>query len=175
MSKRHRSILLTGVVVGACMLLFGVYSVVNNRASESDRERTFDSLALTLENGEPLDISDFGDTPTVVIAWATWCPSCIEALAVAATVRTHSQTPFRVVAVNRSEELSIINDYRTAFGLPQNITYVSDRADAYFSRIDGRSMPEVVVYDARGVVVAHLLATPTTEELSALITSAHSR
>ncbi len=132
------------------------------------RESAFADVSLTTEAGEPIDLGAFTDAPAVVVSWATWCPSCIEAIAVA--VRAKERHPeLQVLAVNRKEEQMIIDDYREMYQMPTGATYARDDVDRYFKNITGTSMPEVLVYDRAGGLVAHLLAPPTDDELAQIV------
>lgn len=172
--ERRRIIGMIVVCVVAVGLIALTYYLVHRVffAPPSDREHAFTSVVLTLPNGETLDTSAFAGKPVVIVTWATWCPSCVEALSAADGALAQYRDRVHVVAVNRTEEKSIIDDYRRVTPLPEGIIYAHDEADAYFDRIGGQSMPEVLVYDSTGRLIAHLLAAPTTDELAAYVESA---
>lgn len=173
-SAYSRITLLIGVLCAAAALVVGTYLVVEFRsaAPENVREKSLSGIALTLENGETLDVAQFDGTPVIIVVWATWCPSCLEALTAAASVKEQYGDRVAVIALNRTEEQRIIDDYRNAVLLPRTITYVNDSDDAFFERVSGTSMPEVVVYGGDGSLITHLIASPSAEELAAFIASA---
>lgn len=171
--ESKRFAVLVFVVVLAIALIASTYYVFvvlkNARDHRTDRERTFTGTALTLENGTAFDVKEFGTKPVIVVSWATWCPSCIDALTLLSTVKEKYGDTIVLVAVNRKEEKQIIDNYKNAIGLPKNCILVNDIHDVYFKNIDGRSMPEILIYDAKGTMVEHLIATPTEHELVTIL------
>lgn len=170
--SRQKLIVLVLVVLIAVSLIALTYYLVIFRGQtekKSDIERTFFDTTLTLENGEPFDTSRLEGKPVIVVSWATWCPSCAPALTMLSMSKeTHGDT-IEIVAINRMEEARIVDDYRNAVGLPKNIMFVNDSTDSYFKNVDGRSMPEVLVYNREGVIIEHLLSAPTETELASLL------
>lgn len=170
-SLRKQLVLLLVIILAGILIASTYYVVVlyKEKDTRSDIVRTFEGTALTLENGESLDIARFGTNPVVVISWATWCPLCTDALWMFSRVKETYGDKVVVVAVNRKEEASIVEDYRDSVGLPKNIVFVNDTADGYFKNVDGRSMPEILFYDRNGTLATHLIAPPSEAELDALL------
>jgi thiol-disulfide isomerase/thioredoxin len=159
----------SGVVAAAALIVGGAaYYFYTVNTGPTPREVAFTDVTLTTETGDPIDLTSFADAPVVVVSWATWCPSCIDALAVASRAK-EKYPELEVLAVNRKEEQMIIDDYREAYQMPSGIVYARDDIDKYFKNIIGTSMPEVLVYDRDGGLRAHLLAPPTDDELAQII------
>jgi thiol-disulfide isomerase/thioredoxin len=155
------------VAIVACAIVAGTYYVIvlRHAALPTAREAAFHNVALTTEDGHSFDATQFGKKPVVVATWATWCPSCTEMLITLGAVKETFGDRIEVIAVNRKEEKSTIDSFRQAVSLPKNITYVTDGADAYFKNSDGRSMPEILVYDKEGKMTVHALAALSKDEL----------
>lgn len=167
----QRLIVLSVVAVVACALVIGTYYVVvlRHRAVPTAREVAFHNVALTTEDGKSFDSTQFGKKPTVVATWATWCPSCTDMLTTLGSVKETFGDRVEIVAVNRKEEKSTIDSFRVSVALPKTLTYVTDAGDAYFKNSDGRSMPEIIVYDKEGTMRVHALAAMSKEELTRLL------
>jgi thiol-disulfide isomerase/thioredoxin len=147
----------------------GTYYLAHHQEEVSARDRVMGEVVLTLESGTTLDTESLEGKPTVVMSWATWCPECLGILTVLSRVENHFADSVTTIAVNRKEDEQIVRDYRTHYALPDNIIYTKDVADAYYQQSGGHSMPEVVVYDQKGALIAHFLALPTEAELIDII------
>jgi thiol-disulfide isomerase/thioredoxin len=156
------------VVVVAVLVFFG-RSWWTALTVPSERESAFEGVVLTTETGEPLSLALTEGKPLIVVSWATWCPECLTALRSAAQVKDRYGEQISVVAVNRKEERTIINDYRNAYSLPTSIVYSLDSADRYFLNVDGISMPEVLVYDAKGTLIKRYLDAPQLDVLETVL------
>ncbi len=163
----RRLIVLTAVATVACLLVAGTYYVVVLRHATlpTAREVAFHNVTLATEDGHSFDSTQLGKKPMVVATWATWCPSCTDMLTTLGAVKETFGDRVEIVAVNRKEEKSTIDSFRASVSLPKNITYVTDGADAYFKNSDGRSMPEIIIYDKDGKMHEHALAAMTKDEL----------
>lgn len=162
-----RLLVLVGVAVCAIAIVaFTYYTfVLKHHAVISARETAFHNVALTTEDGRGFDSTQLGKKPMIVATWATWCPSCTDMLTALGSVKETYGDRIEVIAVNRKEEKSTVDSFRTAVSLPKNLTYVTDGADAYFKNSDGRSMPEIIIYDSEGKMREHSLAAMTKDEL----------
>lgn len=159
------------VAVVACALVVGTYYVVvlRHRLVPTAREVAFHNVVLTTEDGHSFDSTQLGKKPMVVATWATWCPSCTEMLTTLGSVKETLGDRVEIVAVNRKEEKSTIESFRASVSLPKNLTYVTDGADAYFKNSDGRSMPEIIIYDKEGKMREHALEALSKEELTKVL------
>ena len=120
-SQKKQLALLLVIILSGILIASTYYFVLLRKGADtrSDIVRTFEGTTLTLESGESLDVSYFGVTPVVVISWATWCPLCTDALAQFSQIKETYGDRVVIVAVNRKEEPSIIENYRAAIGLPK--------------------------------------------------------
>jgi len=168
---RSRSTLRVFALIAIALVSFAIIGltyyefVLKHRVGVSARETAFHNVALTTEDGRGFDSTQLGKKPMVVATWATWCPSCTDMLATLGSVKEVFSDRIEIIAVNRKEEKSTVDSFRAAVSLPKNITYVTDGADAYFKNSDGRSMPEIIIYDTEGKLREHSLAAMTKDEL----------
>lgn len=167
----RRLIVLIGIACIACTVVAGTYYmvVVRHAVLPTAKEVAFHNVTLTKEDGHSFDSTQLGRKPMIVATWATWCPSCTEMLSTLGAVKETFGDRIEILAVNRKEEKSTIDSFRASVSLPKNLTYVADGADAYFKNSDGRSMPEIIVYDKDGKMHAHALAAMTKEELTIIM------
>lgn len=166
-----RLVVLCVVGMVACALVAGTYYVVvlRHRTLPTAREVAFHNVTLTTEDGHSFDSTQLGKKPMIVATWATWCPSCTEMLVTLEKVKEIFGDRVEIIAVNRKEEKSTIDSFRAAFALPKNLTYVNDGSDAYFKNSDGRSMPEISIYDQNGNIREHALAAMSKDELTHIL------
>ena len=50
-----------------------------------------------------------------------------------------------------------------------NISYVEDPRDIYFKQVDGRSMPELIIFSKDGKIQSHLFDVPSLDEIKLLV------
>jgi thiol-disulfide isomerase/thioredoxin len=155
------------------MFVYAVYRFVVWQKAEAivtPREASVEAIRLVGQDGTMYDTRRTHDKPTVVVAWATWCSTeCLRALESLSYTKTVYGDRIEALAINRKEDASIVEAYKTTVALPEHITYLDDTTDTYFSQIDGHAMPEVLVYAPDGTLAAHLIAAPSEEELSAIL------
>lgn len=157
------------LVAAVVLILIYGRSWWNEYTAPSARESAFEGVTLTTESGEPLALESTEGKPLIIVSWATWCPECLTALKVAAEAKDRLGDRISVIAVNRKEERQIINDYRSAYELPDQVTYSLDSTDRYFMNVDGISMPEVLVYDSKGALVRRYLDAPQPDEFESVL------
>jgi len=160
---------LSGLFIYAATYIGG--RIQNATDAPSDIERTLSLSGLTLEDGAALDLTQLEGKVVIVAAWATWCPSCQQMLFDLARAEERFGADLEVIAVNRAEETSVVRDYKSAFSLPNTISYVNDPEDAYFNSISGRSMPEMIIYTREGIVAEHRIDAPSFDVLMTTLDS----
>ncbi len=157
------------LIVFSGLMLYGAFMLReylgNRNTAQSEVIRTLSVPGLSLESGGSLDLGTLNGRVVVVVSWATWCPSCHQLLQDLDRAKERFGDKLEVVAVDRAEEPQVVRDYRKAFPLPGRITYVTDQDDAYFNTIEGRSMPELIIYDQEGGVVEHRIDVPSFDVL----------
>lgn len=124
-------------------------------------------------NGTPVSLEDYFGRVLVVHAWASWCPDCAITLPLLAGVT--SQYPDEdvvVLAINRAEPQTTAVAFLKSINATDGVTLLLDPEDRFYERSAGFSMPETVVYDRSGNVVAHLRGRITAEQATRAIDKA---
>ena len=103
--------------------------------------------------GNSVSLQDKLGKHTVVFSWASWCPSCGEDL-LRLSVLAEKFPDIDFVAINRAEPASTANRFLSQYQT-SNVDIVLDGQDHFFSSQGGYAMPELIVYDEKGSVVAH--------------------
>jgi thiol-disulfide isomerase/thioredoxin len=109
------------------------------------------ALALALEDleGRPAELSlRDGDVAVVAHFWATWCPTCVEELALIDEAARACRHDVRVVAVNVAEEVAKIREFLTAheIRLPQ----LRDPSGDAWRAISSRGLPVNLIWTSQG-------------------------
>lgn len=114
--------------------------------------------------GNPLSLRQYAGKKVVVLTWASWCPACGEQLKTVSQSLKGQQDEFVFLAINRKEPLATIRAYFDFIGKPENVTFVVDTQDHFFTASKGTTVPELVVYDTKGEERAHIRGTFGEEE-----------
>lgn len=120
--------------------------------------------------GNPVTLATYADAPIVLFAWASWCPSCGEQLALIAKSASEGSAP-PILAINRGETLDLARDYLSFVGKYEQLIYWVDTKDIFFKTVEGYAMPELVVYDAKGEEVFRHRGTLTEVDVRAAFAS----
>lgn len=182
MTQSKSTIVTLGVLVG--ILLLGALTVVYVSHRQSQLMLQNSDAAAVLRNdttqpsysdleGNVIDLEQYVGQAIIVTSWASWSPfSASELTLLAEAVAQYDEEDIVVIAVNRAESKSTAESFLQTVGVNQVVTLVMDPADTYYKRIGGYTMPETIVYDRTGAVVAHKRGRLNDTELSAYIEQA---
>lgn len=132
-----------------------------------------DQVALTDFEGNPVSLKEYRGSVLIVNLWASWTPFSITELPLLATlVAEYNNEEVRFIAVNRAEPVLQAQAFLNTISGVDALTLLLDPGDTLYKSLGGFAMPETVVYDARGVVVAHLRGPVTADQLKAEIARA---
>jgi thiol-disulfide isomerase/thioredoxin len=106
-------------------------------------------------NGNVVKLADLGGRPLAINAWATWCLFCEDELKGFVEVQQELGEDAIIVAVNRQEPRLTAIQYIEDLGISNRIVVLLDPADAFYTAIEGFSMPETVFMDADGNILDH--------------------
>ena len=154
----------TGVVITALFFAvrFSARTVVGDIAgtSPSDLPQTTEFLGadapyFDLPNlaGDHVALSDFRDTPLIVVFFATWNSEAIDQLAIIDTYLARERTAdhlVNIVAINSLEEKSVVSSFmrRGGYRVPTLLDVQGSASEAY--RIKG--LPTSFFVDRTGVI-----------------------
>lgn len=126
--------------------------------------------------GNPANLDQYLGQVLVVTSWASWAPSSSAELTLLAEVaNSYLDDDVMVIAINRAEAKDIAESYLQTIGVDEQVRLIVDANDRYYTSIDGYTMPETVIYDRRGNIVAHKRGTLIKDEVTKNIEQALAR
>ena len=106
-------------------------------------------LALEELDGKPVELSlGSGEAALLVHFWATWCPSCVEELAILDAAAGECGDAVRVVAVNVAENVKEIRRFVGEHAL--ELRQLRDVTGDVWRRLSGRELPVNLVWTQQG-------------------------
>lgn len=175
MAMSKQSIITLLLVLGALVLLGGVtYQVKeNNRVKNSDATKTLGTEAeaqyQTL-SGEAATLDDFSDQIRIVNSWASWSPySKTELPVLEQLAELYAEEDVAVIAINRNEDAARAQYYLSTVGELPHVHVLIDPVDAFYDRIDGKAMPETLIFDSKGNIVSHIRGELKYEQVVSII------
>lgn len=110
---------------------------------------------------------------TIINVWASWCPSCTQELP--DFVRLKAAYPdVAIIAINRKESPKDAQAYLHKQGIEGALTVLLDQDDEFYRAINGVGMPETVVVNRDGFMVAHRHGPMSFVEMQATVESLRS-
>lgn len=162
----RRDTKITLLILGVVVLVTSVVTIrsqLNHPAEEPEVTESVQRVTAgtyTNLSGEIVSLEPAAHTLTVVVSWATWCPSCTEELQKAiALAETFATSGVQVIALNRAEPAVRIEQYLRSIGLTAEDTSVSfmlDPADHLFASVEGYTVPETVVMTPDESILTHI-------------------
>ena len=176
------SVIVLGVLISVLLLsAAGLWLVKQQNAKE---ELNSSPAAQALQAGEQvgtytdmsgnhLVISEYVGNVLVVNSWASWCPFCaVELQELAAAADDYKDDGVVILAINRAESAATAERFiATTPGLT-SVQLILDPSDKYYTSIGGYTMPETVVYDAKGNIIFHKRGATTKSEITTYIEQA---
>lgn len=170
----NRATILTLLIL--LLVLVGVFyfylNVRENNILEEIKPTAAESVFLsevtyTDIDGNELPVVEYADSTVVAVAWASWCPSCVEQLKIVSQVA--EEHDIVVLAFNRAEPIKTAKDFLAFHKLETKVQLVMDDTDNFYTSIGGRAMPETVIFNSKGEIVHHERELFTKEELEKVL------
>lgn len=120
---------------------------------------------LSTYAGIPTTLESFYGTPLVVNAWASWCIFCKQELPDFIELQKEFGDRITVIAINRAESLETAQGFSDALEGHEEITWLLDPTDSFYTSIGGFGMPETQFINADGTVVTHKRGFMSLEEM----------
>lgn len=117
---------------------------------------TVPSFSLKNYAGETVSFEQYAGKPLVINSWAAWCPYCIDELPDFASVQKEYGDSITIIAINRAESLNTAQKYTNDLGVTDDLIYLLDPSDSFYSSIGGFSMPETILVDSEGIIRDHV-------------------
>jgi thiol-disulfide isomerase/thioredoxin len=163
------------VLTVAGFVTYYFYSTPND-ALDSEARKTFSAesgLAFTDLDGNTITFDQFEGKVRVVNTWASWTPFSVQELADLDLIASEFKDQnVAVIAINRKESKEQAARFLKSVQGHENVVFALDPEDAYYASVGGFSMPETVIYDAKGNIFMHKRGPVTHEELRMLVTEA---
>jgi thiol-disulfide isomerase/thioredoxin len=153
-----RSLILLGVLA-AILIVAGIVTYQVFLSPTGYKARGKADLTKVLEDdqgtymnldGESLDLEDFRGSILVVNVWASWSPYTQSEHETLSRLKSAYGDKISVVALDRKENKETAVAYLETIGKKENIHYVIDTTDHFFSSFDGYAMPETLIFDEVG-------------------------
>jgi len=149
-------LLLSGLVT-----VYVVQKAENTEIDPSERRKDFQTvegdIVLKSLSGDTVQIESYDEDILIVVLWASWCPTCIDALNQLSQLgNDYANNEVSVLAINRSEDAALAQRYIEKMNIDTSgFVPLLDFNDSYFKNIDGFTMPEIIMYDKDGAIIEH--------------------
>lgn len=167
------AVMLLVVVLGVLYLTFRDQSILQKRNSTPAATALLpdkEDAQFTDLQGQPVSLApEFGQV-IVVFSWASWCPSCTSEFGrLAEIAQFYKDREVVVLAVNRGEDKYSAERFLATITPPQEIQFILDPNDFYFSNSSGYAMPETIIYAKNGEILTHQRGEVRQDELKQAI------
>lgn len=146
----------------------GIFSGLSNDLKGIETREGFSYTDL---NGNIVDLEAFKGKPLIINSWATWIPFSSTELPLLIRAQNDHKNELNILAINRMEQIGVIQSFLGTFAIPNDIVFLSDPTDNFYKAVGGYAMPETVFYNSEGVLIAHKRGVLTEAELNEYITS----
>ena len=112
--------------------------------------------AASFEEYTPQTLQEYRGKPVIANSWAIWCPFCIKELADFAAVQKEFGDEVVILAINRAESPSAIQEFLGELGVAEGLVFLLDPSDSFYrEKLQGFSMPETLFIDREGNIQFH--------------------
>lgn len=170
--------MITIIILCVILLVVGGAAYYLKRTGEIARDpysiSSLDEVvALTNAQGEAVSFESFEGGVVVVNVWASWSPfSLTELPAINELARSYEGGGVKFVGINRAETPLQSESFLKMITPLDSIELLYDPNDTLYRSADGFAMPETIVYNERGIIVAHIRGPVNVEELKGYIAQA---
>lgn len=156
------------IVVVVVAVVAGGWWLLRNQAplpgSELGSSEQVPDLTFQDYSGTDIGLRDFA-TPTVINAWAAWCPFCREELKDFAVVQKEFESQVKIIAIDRAEPLEVAKAFTDELGVAEDLVLLLDPTDSFYTAIGGFAMPETIFVKGDGTIHFHKRGVMTQEEI----------
>lgn len=118
--------------------------------------------------GRKISLGDMAGRDTLIVFWATWCPSCKEELKVLdATYKKYGKEGFNLLAINLFDDPEIVKEYMNRNGL--TFPVLLDREGAVADRYLVYAIPIGYMVDREGLIRKRFIGGIPEEEIATLL------
>lgn len=173
----NRTSVITLAILSVIIIAVAAYAFFVNperfglrEAEPSDAERSFTTEGTspyTDIDGNPIALDDYLGQVLVVTSWASWCPDCEQLLPDLSDLASrYADEGVVILAINRAEPQTTAVAYLKSIDATDGVNLILDPEDRFYDSIRGFSMPETLVYDRTGRIIAQLRGRVSQEMIS---------
>lgn len=155
----YKKTILISFLIIAVISLFIFSDNSDNNSSDNNSENYLEQIDKKIKvknyEGESIKLSSFKGKPLIINSWAVWCPFCVEELKDFAKAKNQLDKDFEVIAINRAEEKEKTENFITDLGIKNDLVFLLDPNDSFYTAIGGFSMPETVFVNENGKIIFH--------------------
>ncbi len=122
-------------------------------------------FALKDYEGRVVSLDDFAGKPLVINSWAVWCPFCLEELDDFAAVQRELKDEVVIIAIDRAEPLATVKKFTDEIGVSDDLVFLLDPSDSFYTAMGGFAMPETLFVRADGTIDFHKRGPMKREEI----------
>jgi thiol-disulfide isomerase/thioredoxin len=162
----RRDTKVTLAILAFIVLIAGLFTVFTRMNIEPEAVPVHESVQRATDGsytdltGQPIVLEPSAHTLTVVVSWASWCPSCTEELEKAiALADSYASSGVQVIALNRAEPAFRIEQYLQSINLgleDSAVSLVLDPADHLFASVEGYTVPETIIVTPEETILSHV-------------------
>lgn len=123
------------------------------------------NVSVETLDGETKTLHQYLDKPLIINSWATWCTFCKKELPDFADIQVLFSNDIDVIAINRGESNTIVNNYITEANLQNKLTFLQNKDDTFYKQINGFAMPETLFVNTDGTIHFHKRGFMSIEEI----------
>jgi thiol-disulfide isomerase/thioredoxin len=181
--KQSKTTTITLSVMVAVLVCGAITISLLNKQQEKRQLNTSDAAQALLTRatnsqytdlaGNPANLDQYLGQVLVVTSWASWSPqSSSELRLLADAVEQYADDEVVMIAINRAESKAVAESYLQTININERIKLIVDSEDNYYQTIGGYTMPETLIYDRKGTIIAHKRGGLTPSEINIFIEQA---
>lgn len=147
--RDNLAVVLVCVVFAAGLVYFAT------RPAAHAADSIFSELSMPLKayDGSTVRLTSYNTRPIIVYTWASWCPYCQDQFRALSAIKQKYGPAVNIIAINRAEPFADAKQFTDKMLLPPGIVYLLDPDDAFYKRVGGFAMPELLFIDTHLSIV----------------------
>ena len=115
-------------------------------------------------SGNPVSLEKYLGQTLVIHSWASWCPQCVDQLKLFSSI-VSSLPETKLLAINRGEDGVTAERFLNYYELWSDVELLLDPTDYFYKSIEGYAMPETVIFDKNGSIIAHFRGVVSEDDI----------
>lgn len=161
---------IVGALLLSAIIIAGVYFFVVQKDTDEQGDvgvgyKEAPAFSLPDAKGSIVSLAEIEADIKIVNFWASWSPYSADELKAFNRIQSEYGGLVSVVALSRDTHPEDGKRFLIEKGIENNITFVYDRDDAYYKKVDGFAVPETLFLNEKGEIVKHQHGPITYEEI----------